>query len=217
MGGDIHSLVQSSEKGCRIRVTHVHARSDCVHTRDDTDRLTYAFRFVRVIYSSRVVSIKLGTVTPPPSLRTGSTRTIGRSSLSGATRTRPGDAARTPPGGATRVSPGNATLFSAVFFETTTLSTSAWISFWRCRRCHPHASKRCLAGKRHSPLDRVDRESSPWAHPRDSWPDVSEVHVSITSPASDGASKFGVLRRFPISVIAASFIAGRRSHDGILQ
>ena len=53
-----------SEKGCKIRVTHVHACSDCVLTRDDTDRLTYASRFVRVIHSSHIVSIKLGTVTP---------------------------------------------------------------------------------------------------------------------------------------------------------
>ena len=51
------------EKGCRIRVTHVHTRSDCVHTRDDTVRLNYAFRFVRIIYSSHIVSIKLDTVT----------------------------------------------------------------------------------------------------------------------------------------------------------
>ena len=52
------------EKGCRIRVTHVHTRSDCVHSKSDTDRLNYASRFVRVIHSSHVVSIKLGTVTP---------------------------------------------------------------------------------------------------------------------------------------------------------
>ena len=54
-----------SEKGCKIRVTHVHACSDCVHTRDDTGRLNYASRFVRVIYSSHIVSIMLGTVTVP--------------------------------------------------------------------------------------------------------------------------------------------------------
>ena len=53
----------AQRKGCRIRVTHVHACSDCVHTRDDTVRLDYASRFVRVIYSSHIVSIKLGTVT----------------------------------------------------------------------------------------------------------------------------------------------------------
>ena len=58
-----HTGVLRSENGCRIRVTHVHRRSDCVHTRDDTVRLNYAFRFVRVIYSSHIVSIKLGTVT----------------------------------------------------------------------------------------------------------------------------------------------------------
>ena len=63
MGRDIHTRVLRSEKGCRIRVTHVHTRSDCVHTRDDTVRLNYASRFVRVIYSSHIVSIKLGTVT----------------------------------------------------------------------------------------------------------------------------------------------------------
>ena len=58
-----HTRVLRSEKGCRIRVTHVHACSDCVCTRDDTVRLDYASRFVRVIYSSHIVSIKLGTVT----------------------------------------------------------------------------------------------------------------------------------------------------------
>ena len=62
MGRDIHTLVLRSENGCRM-VSHVHACSDCVHTRDDTDRLTYASRFVRVTYSSHNVSIKLGTVT----------------------------------------------------------------------------------------------------------------------------------------------------------
>ena len=59
-----YTRVLRSEKGCRIRVTHVHACSDCVHTRNDTDRLNNASRFVRVIYSSHIVSIKLGTVTP---------------------------------------------------------------------------------------------------------------------------------------------------------
>ena len=63
MGCDIHTRVLRSEKGCRIRVTHVHTRSDCVHTRDDTVRLYYVSRFVRVIYNSHIVSIKLGTVT----------------------------------------------------------------------------------------------------------------------------------------------------------
>ena len=63
MGRHIHARVLRSEKGCRIRVTHVHTRSDCVYTRDDTVRLDYASRFVRVIYSSHIVSIKLGTVT----------------------------------------------------------------------------------------------------------------------------------------------------------
>ena len=170
----------------------------------------------------------------PPSLWTGSTRTIGLSSFSGAARTRPGGALHTPPGGTAR---GNATLFFAKFFETT-LSTPAWISFWRCnphaplfpcsstcvsgsasRTCSDgatHASQCCLAGKRFSPSDRIDRASSPWAHPRDRWPNVSEVHVSIASLASDRGSKFGILRRFLISVVAASFIAGRRSHDSIL-
>ena len=64
MGRHIHARVLRSEKGCRIRVAHVHTRSDCVHTRDDTVRLNYASRFVRVIYSSHIVSIKLDTVTP---------------------------------------------------------------------------------------------------------------------------------------------------------
>ena len=60
MGRDIHTRVLRSEKGCKIRVTHVHACSDCVYTRNDTVRLKYASRFVRVIYSSH----KLDTVTP---------------------------------------------------------------------------------------------------------------------------------------------------------
>ena len=60
MGRDIHTRVLRSEKGCRIRVTHVHTRSDCVHTRDDTVRLDCASRFVRVIYGSHIVSIKPG-------------------------------------------------------------------------------------------------------------------------------------------------------------
>ena len=64
MGRHIHACVLPSEKGCRIRVTHVHACSDCAHTRSDTVRLDYASLFVRLIYSSHVVSIKLGTVTP---------------------------------------------------------------------------------------------------------------------------------------------------------
>ena len=64
MGRDIHTRVLRSEKGCRIRVTHVHTRSDCVHTRDDTVRLNNASRFVRVVYSSHIVSIKLGNVKP---------------------------------------------------------------------------------------------------------------------------------------------------------
>ena len=59
----IHARVLRSEKGCMIRVTHVHACSDFVYTRNDTVRLDYASRFVRVIYSSHIVSIKLGTVT----------------------------------------------------------------------------------------------------------------------------------------------------------
>ena len=64
MGRHIHARVLRSEKGCRIRVTHVHACSDCVYTRNDTVRLNNASRFVRVIYSSHIVSIKLDTVTP---------------------------------------------------------------------------------------------------------------------------------------------------------
>ena len=44
-------------------VSHMFTHALTVHTRDDTDRLTYASRFVRVIHSSHIVSIKLGTVT----------------------------------------------------------------------------------------------------------------------------------------------------------
>ena len=45
------------------------------------------------------------------------------------------------------------------------------------RRCHPLASQRCLAGKRYSPFDRVDRASRPWARPRDQWSNVSKVRL----------------------------------------
>ena len=55
IGRDIITRVLRSEKGCRIRVTHVHACSDGVYTRYDTVRLDYASR--------HIVSIMLGTVT----------------------------------------------------------------------------------------------------------------------------------------------------------
>ena len=63
MGRDIHTRVLRSEKGCKICVTHVQTRSDCVHTRDGTVRLNYASRFVRVIHRSHIVSIELRTMT----------------------------------------------------------------------------------------------------------------------------------------------------------
>ena len=117
-------------------------------------------------------------------------------------------------------------------FETTR-STSAWTSFWRC---NPHAppfpcssgsaSHTCSDGATRTRLNIASPASvtSPhsiekialWAHHRDPWPNASKVHVSIASLASDGGSKFGVLRRFPICGIAASSIAARRSHDGML-
>ena len=51
MGRDIHTCVLRSEKRAAGSVSHiVHTRSDCVHTRDDTVRLNYASRFVRVIF-----------------------------------------------------------------------------------------------------------------------------------------------------------------------
>ena len=139
IGRDTHARVLRSEKGCRIRVAHVHSCSDCVHTRDDADRLNYAF----VIRSSYIVSIKLYTVTP---LRRCGLVAHER----GAARNRPGGATHTPLSGAARVSPGNATLLSAKFCGTT-LSTPGWISFWRCNprpRGATDASQRCLAGKR---------------------------------------------------------------------
>ena len=64
MGRDIHTRVCAlGRRAAGFGVTHVHACSDCVHSRSDTDRLNYASRFVRVICSSYIVSIKLGTVT----------------------------------------------------------------------------------------------------------------------------------------------------------
>ena len=155
----IHTRVLRSEKGCKICVTHVLTRSDCVHTWDDTVRLDYDSRFVRVIYSSHIVSIKLGTVTPLRRCglavheRQDGPASMGLSALvqvslpGGAARTRPDDAAwrchRTrsdaaicaSPSGAAHMSLGTATPLSAKVFETM-LSTPAWISFWRC---HPHA------------------------------------------------------------------------------
>ena len=64
MGQHIHTRVLRSEKGSKIRATHVHACSDCVHTRDGTVKLDYACRFVCVSYNSLFASIKLKTVTP---------------------------------------------------------------------------------------------------------------------------------------------------------
>ena len=219
----------------------IHTCSDCVHTRDDTDRLTYASRFVRVIYRSHIVSIKLGTVTLLRRLWTGSTRTTGRSSFSGATRTRPGGATHTPPGGAARVSPGNAS----------SLPSSL-------RQCCPHPRGSRSGGATRTRLGGATRTRHPFhaalAVPSARVPAVPRTRLNVASPASValhsiawiarpaleptlvivgqtsarftsrtcttcascGGSKFGVLRRFPISVIAASFIAGRRSHDGIL-
>ena len=119
MGRDIHTRVlRSREKGFKIRVTHVHTRSDCVHTRDGTVRLDNASRFVRVIYSSHIVSVKLAAVTPLRRCGLASTRTIGRSSFNGlpalvqtmlsggATRTRSDAAICASPSGAARMSLG---------------------------------------------------------------------------------------------------------------
>ena len=183
MGRDIHTRVLHSEKGCRVRVTHVHACSDCVHTRNDTVRLNYASRFVRVICSSHIVSIKLGTVTPP-SLWTGSTRTIGRSKFSVALHTRPDGAACTFPGGAARVSPGSA-LFSAK--SSPTLSTSTWISFRsvprsvRFWRCNPHAPRRC---HQHAPSFPCSSLCISGSASRTCSDGVSHTRPDVASPAS---------------------------------
>ena len=82
-------------------------------------------------------------------------------------------------------------------------------------RCHPHSSRRCcphasrrvppalaltqtpacfqavlprclLAVPPHAPSLFLLGFCSSRTHPRDRWPDVSEVHVSIAIPASDG-------------------------------
>ena len=45
-------------------VSHMFTHALTVYTRNDTVRLNYDSRFVRVIYSSQIVSIKLNTVTP---------------------------------------------------------------------------------------------------------------------------------------------------------
>ena len=57
----VHALLLRSERGCSVTQHQVNARqSACTHEKED---LTTS-RFVRVIYSSHIVSIKLGTVTP---------------------------------------------------------------------------------------------------------------------------------------------------------
>ena len=150
-GRHIHAHVLRSEKGCRSRVTHVHTRSDCVHTWDDTVRLNYTSRFVRVIYSSHIVSIKLDTVTPLRCCavheRYDGPTSIGLSALvpgvpGGATRTRFDAVTCVLPSGAARM-----------FFETM-LSTLAWISYQRCnprltvppaRASHFHAASAVLS------------------------------------------------------------------------
>ena len=165
MGRDIHTRVLRSEKGCRIRVTHVHACSDCVHTRNDTVRLIHASRFVRVI--------------------------LGRSSFSVAPHTRPGGAACTFPGGAARESPGSA-LFSAKFSPT--LATSTWISFRRCHPHAPpfpcsspcisdSASRTCSDGVSHTRPD-VASSASVTVH----------SIASIVEPGLGGGSTLALLR-----------------------
>ena len=63
-------LCCARREGLQDRMTHAH--SDCVlNERRKTDRLIYTSRFVHVIYSSRIVLIKPGTVTP---LRRGGLR-----------------------------------------------------------------------------------------------------------------------------------------------
>ena len=155
MGRDIHTRVLRSEKGCKIRVTLVHTRSDCVHTREDAVRLDYASRYVRVIYSSHIVSIQLGTVTHPSVVgdwQYTNDRTVqlqwGYPNLSkcrflaelpAIVQTLP--SARPQAVLAARMSLGVATPLSAKFFETM-LSTPA-----RAWRCHPHApSFQCSSG-----------------------------------------------------------------------
>ena len=134
-------------------------RALTVHTRDDIVRLNYASRFVCVIYTSQIVSIKLGTVRPsvvvdwqytnvktvqlqwghPHSSRCcflAVLPALVQTMLSGGvTRTRSDAAICASPSGDARMSLGVATPLSAKFFEIM-LSTPAWILFWRC---HPHA------------------------------------------------------------------------------
>ena len=141
-------------------VSHMFTRSDCVHTRDDTARLNYASRFVRVIYSSHIVSIKLGTVTPSVAvdwqytndktvqLQWGYPHSSRRCCLA----VPPALALTLPSARPQAVPLGIATPLSGKFFETM-LSTPAWISFWRCNphapslsmqlwQCSPHVRRR---------------------------------------------------------------------------
>ena len=63
-------LFCARREGLQDRMTHAHARSDCVLTKGKkTDRLIYTSRFVHVNYSSRIVLMKPGTGTVTPSLR----------------------------------------------------------------------------------------------------------------------------------------------------
>ena len=72
----MHSLLRP-ERGCSVTQHQVSARqSACTHEKED---LTTS-RFVRVIHNAHIVSIKLGTVTPLPSMWTSNSRTIGGSS-----------------------------------------------------------------------------------------------------------------------------------------
>ena len=57
-------LFCARREGLQDRMTHAHARSDCVLNKGrKTDRLIYTSRFVHVIHSSCIVLIRPGTVT----------------------------------------------------------------------------------------------------------------------------------------------------------
>ena len=199
MGRHIHACVLRSEKGCKIRVTRVHACSDCVHTRDATVRLNNASRLVRVIYSSHNVSIKLDTVTPLRRWWTGN--------FNGAIRTlfpcSSGNARRTCPG-----------------------RYLAYVQ--RCLAGKRFSPVSALLPARALTVSHTRRDdASPTSVSKPRWwarsgaaaiVQVSTTHVSIAIPASEGGLKLFVelsLAVFPLhpSLLAVSSVVNGIPHS----
>ena len=107
------------------------------------------------------------------------------------------------PSGDARMSLGVATPLSAKFFETM-LSTPAWILFWRCNPHAPggatHASQRCFASKRFSPIPGIAsrRCSDGVSHTRRDVASPTSVIVhsiaTIVEPGLGGGPTLALLR-----------------------